>query len=135
MAVTIDDLPYVSAGHPAWAPNARRATDEILRALKAHRAPALGFVNENKLHAPGEVDERIALLKQWVDAGMTLGNHTYSHPDFNRLTVEQFWDEIVKGEVVTKRLMESRRPYQLYFRHPMTHTGDTKEKSVTSAPD
>src|SRR6185503_12887089 len=24
--------------------------------------------------------------------------------------------------------MRSRQPYQLYFRHPMTHTGDTTEK-------
>jgi peptidoglycan/xylan/chitin deacetylase (PgdA/CDA1 family) len=57
-----------------------------------------------------------------------LGNHTYSHPDFNRLTIEQFQDEIIEGEVVTRRLMQSHQPYQLYFRHPMTHTGDTQEK-------
>jgi peptidoglycan/xylan/chitin deacetylase (PgdA/CDA1 family) len=128
MAVTIDDLPYVNLARLEYLPNAQRVTNDILRALKSRRAPAVGFVNENKLQAAGEVDARIALLRQWVDAGMTLGNHTYSHPDFNRLTVEQFQDEIVKGEVVTKRLMESQRPYQLYFRHPMTHTGDTKEK-------
>jgi len=46
----------------------------------------------------GEVDARIALLQQWVDAGMILGNHTYSHPDFNTLTIQQFQDEIIKGE-------------------------------------
>src|SRR5204863_5540678 len=56
------------------------------------------------------------------------GNHTYTHPDFNRLTVEQFQEEIAKGDVITRKLMEARKPYQLYFRHPMTHTGDTKEK-------
>lgn len=128
MAITIDDLPYVNPARQNYLPNAQRITKEILRALKAHRAPAVGFVNENKLHAPGEVDERIALLQQWVDAGMILANHTYSHPDFNRLTIEQFQDEIIKGEVITRRLMEGRKPYQLYFRHPMTHTGDTKEK-------
>ena len=59
---------------------------------------------------------------------MMLGNHTYSHPDFNRLTVAQFEDEITKGDVITRQLMRSRQPYQLYFRHPMTHTGDTQEK-------
>ena len=25
-------------------------------------------------------------------------------------------------------MMKAKQPYQLYFRHPMTHTGDTKEK-------
>jgi peptidoglycan/xylan/chitin deacetylase (PgdA/CDA1 family) len=128
MAVTIDDLPYVNTAQLEYLPNARRATNDILRALKSHRAPAVGFVNEGKLQAAGEVEARTALLKQWVDAGMTLGNHTYSHADFNALTVEQFRDEIDKGEVVTRKLMESRKPYQLYFRHPMTRTGDTKEK-------
>src|SRR5262249_37605214 len=43
-------------------------------------------------------------------------------------TVEQFEDEIIKGEVITRRLMKSREPYQLYFRHPQTHTGDTEAK-------
>jgi peptidoglycan-N-acetylglucosamine deacetylase len=128
MAVTFDDLPYVAAGQPQYLPNAQRVTKEILRVLQAHHAPAVAFVNENKLQASGEVDARIALLQRWVDAGMILGNHTYSHPDFNALTTEQFQDEIIKGEVVTRRLMESRKPYQLYFRHPMTHTGDTQAK-------
>jgi peptidoglycan/xylan/chitin deacetylase (PgdA/CDA1 family) len=128
VAVTFDDLPYVAAGRDPYLPHAQRATSRILRVLKAHRAPAIGFVNENKLHAPGELDRRVALLQQWVDAGMMLGNHTYSHPDFNRLTVQQFQDEIIRGEIITRRLMHSRQPYSLYFRHPMTHTGDTKEK-------
>ena len=129
MALTFDDLPYVRAGVPSQGlQSAQRATKEILRVLQAHRAPAVGFVNENKLQIAGQVDARIALLQQWVDAGMVLGNHTYSHPDFNQLTVEQFEDEIIKGEVITRRLMQSHQPYQLYFRHPMTHTGDTQAK-------
>src|SRR5262245_37306941 len=128
MAVTIDDLPYVNPARLEYLPSAQRITRDILRALKSHRAPAVGFVNEGKLQAAGEIDARTELLKQWVDAGMTLGNHTYSHPDFNLRTAEQFQVEIVKGEVVTRKLMELRKPYQLYFRHPMTHTGDTKEK-------
>ena len=59
---------------------------------------------------------------------MTLGNHTYSHRNFNDLTIDEFQDQIIKGEVITRRLMEPHKPYQLYFRHPMTHTGDTREK-------
>ena len=128
MAVTIDDLPYVRIGEVAYLPNARRATQKILQTLRKHKAAAIGFVNERQLDNATEREGRIALLRQWVEAKMMLGNHTYSHPDFNRLTVEQFEEEITKGEVVTKRLMRSREPYQLYFRHPMTHTGDTQEK-------
>jgi peptidoglycan/xylan/chitin deacetylase (PgdA/CDA1 family) len=66
--------------------------------------------------------------QQWLDAGMTLGNHTYSHPDLNQQTVEQFQDDIIKGEVVTRRLMTAAKQELRWFRHPMTHTGDTKKK-------
>ena len=127
MAVTFDDLPYVAVGQQDL-PSAQRATKEILRVLQTLRVPVVAFVNEGTLLVVGEVDARIALLRQWVDAGMILGNHTYSHPDFNTLTIQQFQDEIVKGEVITRLLMQSRQPYQLYFRHPQTHTGDTQAK-------
>lgn len=125
MAVTIDDLPWVGSNNLA---NTRRQTKKLLRVLRTHRAPAIGFVNERKLQVPGEVEARTALLQDWVNAGMMLGNHTYSHADFNALTAEQFAEDILKGEVVTRRLMRSRLPYQLYFRSPMTRTGNTQEK-------
>jgi peptidoglycan/xylan/chitin deacetylase (PgdA/CDA1 family) len=127
MTVTFDDLPYVAIDQQGL-PRARRATKEILRILKAHRVPVVAFVNEGQLQVAGEEEGRIALLQQWVDAGMILGNHTFSHAEFNTLTIQQFQDEIIKGEVVTRRLMQSRQPYQLYFRHPYTHTGDTQAK-------
>jgi peptidoglycan/xylan/chitin deacetylase (PgdA/CDA1 family) len=128
MAVTIDDLPYVRSGEGSYLNRARTATSKILDALKKHQVPAVGFVNEGKLADEAERDARVALLRQWVDRGMMLANHTYSHPDFNRLTVEQFQEEITKGDVVSRQLMQRQQPYQLYFRHPMTHTGDTQEK-------
>jgi peptidoglycan/xylan/chitin deacetylase (PgdA/CDA1 family) len=126
MAVTIDDLPYVNMGDGPYLANARAATTKILSTLKKYKVSAVVFVNEGTLANSREA--RIALLRQWVDAGMILGNHTYSHIDFNRLTIQEFEDDIVKGETVSRQLMRSREPYQLYFRHPMTHTGDTAEK-------
>jgi peptidoglycan/xylan/chitin deacetylase (PgdA/CDA1 family) len=133
MAVTFDDLPYVDIGQRGL-PGAQRATKKILSVLQARRVPVVSFVNEGELQVVGELDARIALLQQWVDAGVILGNHTFSHADFNTITVQEFQDEIIKGEVITRRLMQSRQPYQLYFRHPYTHTGDTqaKKKAIES---
>lgn len=128
IAVTMDDLPYVNMRDGEYLKRAQIATEKILKTLKKHKVPAVGFVNERMLEDEREREGRIALLRDWVKNGMILGNHTYSHPDFNQLTVEQFQEEITKGEVVTRELMKSRRPYQLYFRHPATHTGDTREK-------
>lgn len=133
MALTFDDLPFVELAQKPELASAQAATRKLLEILREHQAPAIGFVNEAKLNITGEVKQRTDLLKQWVDAGMILGNHTYSHPDFNSLTVEQFEDEIIRGEAVTRGLMKSHGPYQLYFRHPMTHTGDTQAKKEAVA--
>ncbi len=126
MALTFDDLPYVAVSS-SYLPAAQRVTSRLLDILKKHRAPAIGFVNEAQLRG-GERVDRIALLKQWIDQGMLLGNHTFSHPDFNTVSIERFQDEILQGEVETRRLLAARPGSRLFFRHPMTHTGDTKEK-------
>ena len=130
MALTFDDLPYAEV--PPTGPNvlgeAERVTEAILRTLGAHHAPSAAFVNEGKLGAEPESAPRVAFLRRWIDAGAILGNHTYSHADFNDLTVPRFENEILRGEVVTRRLMRPREPYPLFFRFPRTHTGDTREK-------
>jgi peptidoglycan/xylan/chitin deacetylase (PgdA/CDA1 family) len=129
MVITIDDLPYTTIDAP-FLSNARQATNQILQALKKHRVPVVGFVIENRLQEQSERQARIALLQQWIDMGAILGNHTFSHRDLNQLTIAQFEESITKGDVVTRELMRSRGAYQLYFRHPMTHTGDTQEKKL-----
>ena len=128
MAMTFDDLPYSSNVRESWLANAKRGTTQTLGVLNKYRAPAVGFVVETNVQIEPGAQDRVALLQQWLDAGMTLGNHTYSHPDFNRLTVEQFQEEILKGEIITRRLMAAQKKELRYFRHPMTHTGDTQEK-------
>jgi peptidoglycan/xylan/chitin deacetylase (PgdA/CDA1 family) len=90
LALTFDDLPFVAAGEPYF-PAATRTTATLLRVLRQHRAPAIGFVNEGQLDAGGERrSAREALLQEWIDAGMSLGNHTYAHRDFNTQTIEVF---------------------------------------------
>ncbi|HYN07184.1 MAG TPA: polysaccharide deacetylase family protein [Vicinamibacterales bacterium] len=126
VALTFDDLPYVAV-NSSYLPSAQRATSSLLKILTKHRAPAIGFVNEAQLRGVDR-EARIALLDQWLDHGMLLGNHTFSHPDFNTVSIERFQDEILKGEVETRRLLAGKPRTRPFFRHPMTHTGDTKEK-------
>lgn len=130
MAVTIDDLPYMNAARGPYLASARPATDAILGALARHRAPAVAFVNENKLTGDPDQAALRGLLERWAAAGHLLGNHTYSHPDANGLSAEAFIADIAKGETVTLAVMAPQRPYRKYFRHPMTHTGDTPEKKA-----
>lgn len=130
MALTFDDLPFVDAGGSRYLESAQRGTRQILDTARRHHAPLVGFVNEGKLDDERERDARIDLLRAWVKSGALLGNHTYSHLDLNTVTIERFEADISRGETVTRRLMSSRGPYRLYFRHPDTHTGDTERKKA-----
>ena len=125
VALTFDDLP--KGGRVQDLDAAQAANRDLLAVLTARKVPAIGFVNENKLYAEGEVDARIALLRMWLDAGMALGNHTYSHISLHDNPLWKFEDDVVRGEAVTRRLLEERGQSIRYFRHPYNRTGRTRE--------
>jgi peptidoglycan-N-acetylglucosamine deacetylase len=127
LAITIDDLPYASVEGVADAgslADVQRVNEAILGALARHKAPAVGFVNESRLQVTGERDARVAVLQWWAEAGMVLGNHTWSHLRLQDTPLAAYQDDIVRGDVATRRLMEGKR---LFFRYPFNSTGPTKE--------
>jgi len=126
MAITFDDLPKSQGLDDIE--GARRTTASILRVLKAHQAPAVAFVNEGKLYSgPRMIEDRAALLQSWVEAGVPLANHTYSHIDINTVTLEQYQNDVIRGEKTYARLMRGIPVTDRWFRHPYTHTGPTTE--------
>jgi peptidoglycan-N-acetylglucosamine deacetylase len=130
VAFTVDDLPGALPGSDRSTGDVKqldRINLAIPSILRAHHVPAIGFVNERKLQVKGERDARVALLQHWIDAGIPLGNHTYSHASFQRMPLEQFEDETIRGDVVTRALMESAGMKETYFRHPFLETGPTPE--------
>jgi peptidoglycan/xylan/chitin deacetylase (PgdA/CDA1 family) len=130
VAVTVDDLPGAAPGTDHEIGKLRdlqRVNRAIPGILHAHGVPAIGFVNEWKLQIPQERDARAALLQMWIDAAMELGNHTYTHPDFNKVTLAQYEDETIRGEVVTRALLAAAGRKERYFRHPFLNTGPTPE--------
>jgi peptidoglycan/xylan/chitin deacetylase (PgdA/CDA1 family) len=124
VAVTVDDLPATRIRTTA---EARSLTDRLLAKIRARGLPAVGFVNEQKLSQPGEEAARAELLAAWLDAGLELGNHTYSHRRLYDTPLAEFKDDVLRGERVTKALMEVRGQRERYFRHPMLNTGPTLE--------
>ncbi len=123
IAVTFDDLPLV-IGRPATIEEHEKITTMLVDAITRHRIPAVGFVNEDKLHDGGRlVPRRAALLRQWTGAGLELGNHTFSHPDLHRVSAEAFRDNILRGDVVTREIMAETKRKPRFFRHPFLHTG------------
>jgi peptidoglycan/xylan/chitin deacetylase (PgdA/CDA1 family) len=129
VAVTFDDLP-ATGGERGSADNILAINRAIVATLRERRIPAIGFVNEVGLEDAGRVDPaRVASLSVWLDAGLALGNHTYSHPSAHRVTQEAYFEDILKGERVTRPLVEAHGGTFQWFRHPFLHTGrdlDTK---------
>ena len=110
VALTIDDLPFVPGTdnpvHPSDSAQAEAANRKLLRALARHHVPVTGFVIQKNVEELGPAAGP-GILHEWTQRGFDLGNHTYSHPNFNDLTVEQFEDQIVRGEASIVPLMRA----------------------------
>jgi peptidoglycan/xylan/chitin deacetylase (PgdA/CDA1 family) len=125
VAITIDDGPVV--GEMRDLASFERISAGLIGSLQAEQVPATIFLNERQLNVPGQRDGRVAVLERWLDAGFDLGNHTYSHPSANMVPVWQFADDVVKGEVITRPLMEQRGRKLVWFRYPFLHSGTSAE--------
>jgi peptidoglycan/xylan/chitin deacetylase (PgdA/CDA1 family) len=124
IALTIDDLPL--NGPSIEIKRLRKMTDRLLAAITKNQVPMVGFVNESLLYAPDEADARIALLKMWNEAGVELGNHTFSHLGFQGATLAAYEDDFIRGESVIKLLVKPKTVR--YFRHPFLQMGETREQ-------
>lgn len=122
IALTFDDLPALTILSDQAYVDYLNAT--IVRKLRRHRIPAIGFVNEGKIDELVR-DRQIANLERWLDAGLELGNHTYSHESLNAVGPEAFVGDIARGEpIITWLLLQHQQPLR-YFRHPYLETGAT----------
>jgi peptidoglycan/xylan/chitin deacetylase (PgdA/CDA1 family) len=125
IAITIDDLPVSAALRQAEPSEWQSVTLALVGVLARHAIPAVGFVNEGVLVQQNRVDPaRLRLLRHWLDAGLELGNHTYSHLDYHAVPIDSFFADVVRGDVETTALRSGRAPLGgTWFRHPYLHTG------------
>src|SRR5881394_1970221 len=122
IAITIDDLPVVSTRTDIA--NRRKITKKLLGHIEKANIPVIGFVNENKLYDRDKRDQKqIDLLKMWLNAGLELGNHTYSHRSLNTIPITEYQADVLKGESITRELLGKRKMTIRYFRHPFLQTG------------
>ena len=128
IAVTIDDGPVVGAGDDLDA--FLKISRGLREAFVEERVPAIMFVNERQLNVAGQRDARAAVLNEWLDAGLELGNHTYSHPRLDDLELHEYLDNIVKGEVITRPLLRSRGQELVWYRYPFLATGRGENAKV-----
>lgn len=124
IAITMDDLPVVSTRTDLK--NRQNITRKLLTQIKRERVPVIGFVNENKLYSGSKLEaNQVDLLKMWLDAGLELGNHTYSHHSLNAIQLDEYESDFLHGETITKQLLSEHGRTIRYFRHPYLQTGRT----------
>lgn len=129
VAITIDDCPVVNEMTDLG--NFQRITNGLIGSFQIEKVPVTVFINERQLNVPGQRDARAAVLDQWLTAGFELGSHTYSHLSASNVPVDQFLDDVVKGEVITRPALERRGQQLVWLRYPYLHSGATAETHQT----
>ncbi|MDB5470262.1 MAG: polysaccharide deacetylase [Caulobacter sp.] len=134
LAVTFDDLPYQAADAALCDPKAAMAlTNDFLRMLKPLKSNATAFVNEGKVCEAQRPTLLPRIEAAWLDAGVDLGNHTFSHLNIHTTTAEAWLADVDRGEIVTRPLLKARGKTLRYFRHPFLFLGETSEKKAAMA--
>ena len=117
-SITMDDFNW----HNPVKLTAAERNHAILETLRAHSIKAALFVIGHNV----EDDEGKQLLAPWNEAGHLIGNHTYSHRNFNapQSDLKTYEEDILRAEALLKDFSRFRK----YFRFPMLNEGDTAAK-------
>jgi len=119
IAFTFDDIP----AHGPLVPGQTRVDviQAITGALAAAKAPAFGFLNAGfGLDAPDDAAKAIAA---WRAAGLPLGNHTYSHANFDKVGATAFAADVGRNE--TPLAAAAKGTDWHWFRYPFLSEGST----------
>lgn len=125
VAITIDDLPRGGDGGASDLAGVRAMTEKLLHPFREQHIPVIGFVNAGRSQLDGPGLQQI--LNLWLAAGAQLGNHSDSHPDINSVALDDYCDDIVRGEPAIRQALASHGQKLEFYRHPYLHTGPTPE--------
>jgi peptidoglycan-N-acetylglucosamine deacetylase len=128
VALTFDDLPAPGV-LPAGMTRAGIA-ERLTAELKTNQMEGTyGFVNASKLEGNPDAQQALHI---WVNAGMNIGSHTWSHPGltsvqvFKPLPAAEYIANIERNEPALAEYGQLRDWH--WFRYPFLQEGDTVEK-------
>ena len=126
IAITIDDLPLVASKMNSPG-NQQRSTErfaKIIQALTDNQVPAIGFV------IGGAIEKgQWAFLESFRNAGLMIGNHTYTHRGLNQIGAEKYIADIARADKVLTPLLTEPK----YFRYPYLAEGNKTTKPIVLA--
>jgi peptidoglycan-N-acetylglucosamine deacetylase len=117
-SITMDDFFWQNAIKQT----AQERNQSILDTFSKHSIKAAAFVVGRNIEDQRGKD----IVAAWDKAGHLIGNHTYSHREFNApaAEVKTYSEDILRAEALLKNYPRFRK----YFRFPMLKEGDTAEK-------
>ena len=122
VALTFDDLPTAGSLPPGL--NRSKIAAQLAAELKAnHMEGTYGFVNAVKLENDSDAQQALHI---WVNAGMNIGSHTWSHISLTDNSAADFEHEIALNEPALEEYANGRDWH--WFRYPFLWEGDTPEK-------
>lgn len=124
IAITLDDLPYVMPSRTTPQQGLAQVTS-VNAALAAHGVTATGFAVGAQLNR-----KSTPALQAFADASHTIGNHSWSHPDYDTLTIDEFRSETQWTDAILAPWLGAQR----YYRFPFLREGKT-EAAKSAASD
>ncbi|OGV29616.1 MAG: polysaccharide deacetylase [Legionellales bacterium RIFCSPHIGHO2_12_FULL_35_11] len=121
IAITIDDLPLVASKMDTPG-NQQRSTErftKIVQAFSENNVPTTGFV------IAGAIGKgQWAFIEQFRDAGLMIGNHTYSHFNLNNMSAEKYIADVDRADKKLAPVLTTPK----YFRYPYLAEGSKLTK-------
>ena len=120
VAITIDDIP----GTPSRTVDGPAVASAILAAFKKHHLTGVYGMMVGSFVQSTPTSRQV--LRQWVDSGQLLANHTWSHLDLVKVSADDFIADVRQNESLLATLMGQRE--WRYLRFPYLAEGDNEEK-------
>ncbi len=113
IALTFDDAPVASSAHFS----SEDRTETLIRKLKNSKVPqVMVFANPCKGADPTST---LTQLKKYRDAGHLIGNHTCTHPRFDKVGFPAFSEDAKKADELLQPLFLGQK----FFRFPFLNEG------------
>lgn len=122
IAITIDDLPYLMPSR-SDAQEGHAIVHSVVQALAKYDITAMGFVIGKQVNRSSK-----SAVQTFVDAGHEVANHSWSHADYNDMSVRSFRREVRRTDKALQTWLGSEK----YFRFPYLHEGTSADSKLAA---
>lgn len=117
VSITIDDLPFVGEYRNFH-------LNMMIETMAKEQVPATGFIIAREVRK-----DSWEILRKFRDAGFGLGNHTFSHANLNKMSTQEYIQEIKGADHILHPVLTEPK----YFRYPYLAMSSGQKKKTSCA--